>query len=223
MSTGTGATRKLSAAKRQSFAEDDRRRVARELHDDIGQRLALLADDAARLRQELKVTDEAIRSRLDSLVQQARDLGEDLRRISHAIHPSILDDLGLVPALRSLAEDFTRHTGLAADLLDFNIPGDLPVELGTVLYRITQEALRNVSKHAGIATVEISLVADRGEIVLIIADSGAGFESASKTGLGLTSMRERAYLAGGTLRVISAPGKGTSVHVHLPLARRQAY
>jgi len=198
--------------------EEYRRRVARELHDDIGQRLALLADDAARLRHELKLTDEANRNRLDNLVQQARDLGEDLRRISHALHPAILEDLGLVPALRSLLEDFREHTGMPADLITLNIPGDLPLELNTALYRITQEALRNVTKHAGPAPVQVCLGAARGEVVLTISDSGPGFESGIKTGLGLTSMRERATLAGGSCRVTSAPGKGTSVHVHLPFA-----
>jgi signal transduction histidine kinase len=200
----------------QDNEEDERRRLARELHDDIGQRLALLADDAARLRHELKLTDETNRNRLDSLVQQARDLGEDLRRISHALHPAILEDLGLVPALRSLVQEFRDHTGMAADLIHLNIPADLPLELSTPLYRITQEALRNITKHAGPACVEVSLGLAHGEIVLVVSDSGAGFETAGQGGLGLTSMRERAMLAGGSLRIVSAPGKGTSLHVHLP-------
>jgi signal transduction histidine kinase len=208
--------------------EEDRRRLARELHDDIGQRLALLADDAARLRHELKLTDEANRNRLDNLVQQALNLGEDLRRISHALHPAILEDLGLVPALRSLVEDFRAHTGMPADFIHMNIPARLPLELSTPLYRIAQEALRNIAKHAGPASVQVSLGAAHGEIVLAIADSGAGFEIGNQAGpglggLGLTSMRERATLAGGTLRVTSAPGKGTSVNVHLPFAASQSY
>jgi signal transduction histidine kinase len=123
-----------------------------------------------------------------------------------------------VPALRSLVEDFTQRTRMPADLVDFNISHDLPLVLGTTLYRITQEALRNIAKHAGATSVQISLSAAHGEIVLVIADSGSGFEPGRHGGLGLISIRERALLAGGTVRVTSVPGKGTSVQVHLPLA-----
>jgi len=200
--------------------EEERRRLARELHDDIGQRIALLADDADRLRRELKLTDETTRNRLDNLVQQALNLGEDLRRISHALHPAILEDLGLIPALRSLLEDFREHTGMPADLIHLNIPAHLPLELSTPLYRIAQEALRNVTKHAGQTSVQVTLSAAQGEIVLVISDAGAGFDSSNHTGLGLTSMRERATLAGGTLQVTSAPGQGTTVQVHLPSEMR---
>jgi two-component system CheB/CheR fusion protein len=210
------AVKKVHAGEPRDSDEEDRRRLARELHDDIGQRLALLADDAASLRQELHLDDGANRRRLDNLVQQARQLGEDLRRISHALHPAILEDLGLIPALRLLIEDFTQRTGLPAAFSHFNIPADLPAIVSTALYRISQEALRNVWKHAGHASVQLILRAAGGEIVLVITDSGLGFETAATSGLGLTSIRERVQLAGGTLRVTSAPGKGTSLQVQIP-------
>ncbi len=201
-----------------SDEEDDRRRVARELHDDIGQRLALLADDADRLRHELKLSDEGNRLRLDKLVDQARELAEDLRRVSHALHPAILEDLGLVPAIRSLADDFSDRTGLPVQLDHFNIPRDLPVEPAIALYRITQEALRNIAKHAGDTAVKINIKSSQGEIALTISDIGHGFDmSTTQAGLGLTSMRERAEQTGGSLKIVSAPNKGTSVAARVPV------
>ncbi len=199
------------------IGEDDRRRVARELHDDIGQRLALLADDADRLRRELGLTDDPHRSRLDHLVQQARDLSEDLRRISQTLHPAILEDLGLIPAIRSLTDDFADRTGLPVTFVGSNIPSHLPLAFSTTLYRIAQEALRNVAKHAGRASVQVTLTFTPVEMILIISDSGAGFDVAHHTGLGLVSMRERAYLAGGTLQIHSRLAEGTTVQARLPL------
>jgi signal transduction histidine kinase len=206
------------AAKLLAYGEEERRRIARELHDDISQRLALLADDSDRLRRDLHVTDEANRLRLDNLVRQARALSDDLRHISHSLHPSMLDDLGLKAAIRSLTRHFSERTGMAARFKSSGeIPRDVPKEVGTALYRIAQEALRNAAKHAGETPVTVSLEAREGELILIVSDSGNGFiESANKIGLGLTSMRERAYLAGGVFEVVSAPDKGTTVKVRIP-------
>jgi signal transduction histidine kinase len=218
MSSGSFAAKEAAYQQKVAHEEEDRRRIARELHDDIGQRLALLANDAVSLRNALKLTDESNRSRLDKLVQQVVDLGEDLRRISHTLHPAILEDLGLVPAIRSLIDDFMHRSATTVDFIAFNVPADLPLALSTALYRILQEALRNISKHAGPVPVEVTLQAAAGEIVLVISDSGVGFQTGRHAGLGITSMRERASALGGTLHIISAPGQGTSVQVHLPLA-----
>ena len=207
-----------------SDEEDDRRRVARELHDDIGQRLALLADDADRLRHELKLSDEGNRRRLDRLVDQARELSQDLRRVSHALHPAILEDLGLVPAIRSLADDFSDRTGLPVQLDHFNIPRDLPGEPAIALYRITQEALRNIAKHAGDTAVKINIKISRDEMVLTISDTGHGFDmSTTQAGLGLTSMRERAEQTGGSFKITSAPDKGTTVTARAPIGIGKPY
>ena len=198
-------------------SEDERSRIARELHDDIGQRLALLADDADRLRRELKLTDHSERLRLDSLVDQARQLSEDLRRISHLLHPSIVEDLGLVKALRSLVDDFISRTGKRVKLVDFKVPDNLPTSHSAALYRITQEALRNIAKHAGKAIVKMQLSCNTREVILLISDTGIGFESVRESGLGFTSMRERAEMLGGTLKITSVPNQGTSIEVNLPL------
>jgi signal transduction histidine kinase len=209
------------ASRLLAYGEEERRRIARELHDDISQRLALLADDSDRLRRDLNVTDEANRHRLDSLVQQARSLSEDLRNISHSLHPSMLEDLGLKVAIRCLTRHFAERTGMAARFkATGEIPRDVPKEMGTALYRITQEALRNIAKHAGETPVSVDLEADGGELILTVADLGSGFiDSANESGLGLTSMRERAYLAGGVFSVVSAPGEGTTVKVRIPFPR----
>lgn len=207
------------AARLLAYGEEERRRVARELHDDIGQRLALLADDADRLRREIVFADEdKHRRRLDNLVEQARSLAEDLRNISHTLHPAILDDLGLEVALRSLTRHFSERTGLSASFAGIDVPREIPVELGTALYRITQEALRNISKYAGKTSLRVTLDGSGNLLTLMISDLGRGFDPKTTTGLGLTTMRERAYLAGGSFMVASTPGKGTTVQVQIPCA-----
>lgn len=205
------------------YAEHERRRLARELHDDIGQRLALLADDADSLRRELHCEDEANRRRLENLVKQARVLADDLRKISHTLHPAILEDLGLTVALRSLASHMAERSGLGISFSAGGAPNDLPSEISTAVYRIAQEALRNFTKHAGgDATARVTLEAHQGELVLTVSDTGNGFDPGQKSGLGLISMRERAYLVGGVLTVDSAAGRGATITFRLPLTRQRA-
>jgi signal transduction histidine kinase len=198
----------------------ERRHVARELHDDISQRLALLADDADRLRREANYRSGANIERLDQLVEQARALSEDLRRISHRLHPAIAQDLGVEVALRSLTAEFSERSGMEASFVGKDIPHDLPAEMATAVYRIVQEALRNITKHAGHTSVLVKLEAHADELVLFISDLGAGFDATHKTGLGLVSMRERAYLAGGAFSLVSSLGIGTTVLVRLPLIHK---
>jgi two-component system CheB/CheR fusion protein len=206
------------AARILAFGDAERRRVARELHDDISQRLALLADDADRLRSEAKFADEPGRRRLDDLVERARNLAEDLRRLSHRLHPAIVQDLGLAAALRSLTSEFEERTGMRASFVEKNAPRQLPPDVGTALYRIAQEALRNVTKHAGQTSVLVTLDARPAELVLFVSDFGAGFDPAHAPGLGLISMRERAYLAGGAFSIVSSRGNGATIQVRIPIA-----
>jgi two-component system CheB/CheR fusion protein len=212
------------AATLLAYVEEERRRIARELHDDIGQRLALLADDSDQLRRKLNVTDEANRRRLDRLVSEARALSEDLRNISHTLHPAIVEDLGLLIAIRSMARNFSERTGLPVRFqTSGDIPRDIPLDAATAIYRIAQEALRNVEKHAGETAVTVTLQGTEREVCLEITDAGHGFDPnafdrGDGAGLGLTSMRERAYLVRGVLSVVSAAGAGTKVEVRVPLA-----
>jgi signal transduction histidine kinase len=122
-----------------------------------------------------------------------------------------------VPALRSLTDDFAERTGMPANFIATNIPPDLAPPLATAAYRITQEALRNVSKHAGETSVRVRFECCASELVVVISDLGVGFDANHKTGLGLISMRERAHLAGGSFNLTSAIGKGTTIQVRLPL------
>jgi two-component system CheB/CheR fusion protein len=184
--------------------EAERRRVARELHDDVGQRLAMFANEAEQLHQH-------------SLHQQASELSEDLRRISHALHPSMLEDLGLASALRSLVAEFAEREGMPADFAHRQVPAQLPIEVAGTLYRITQEALRNVSKHAGRTHVRVSLTGSKSGLRLVIRDLGEGFDPSETRGLGLISMEERARLIRASFRVTSSLGEGTTVQVQAPL------
>jgi two-component system CheB/CheR fusion protein len=174
----------------------------------VGQRLALLASDAEQLRQP-------------SLHKLAGELSEDLRRISHALHPSILEDLGLASALRSLVAEFAEREGMPADFTHRHVPAQLPIEVAGSLYRITQEALRNVSKHAGRTHVRVTLTGSKSGLRLVIRDLGEGFDPSETRGLGLISMEERARLIRASFRVTSSLGEGTTVQVQAPFESAQ--
>ena len=206
--------------------EDERRRLAREMHDDVTQRLAVLAIEAGRLELQLGASyagrdgtspAEKVRHMTEQLVK----LSTDVHAISRQLHPSILDDLGLADALESECHAFTDREGIAVTLDIAALPETMPNDLALCLYRILQEALRNVAKHAQTDRVRVTLSADAGrEVILRIADAGVGFDArAARTGagLGLASMRERARLVGAELHVGSSPGHGTMIEVCAPL------
>ncbi len=198
--------------------EEERQRVARELHDDIGQRLSFL---------ELLLNDVPLEPSLGESagkLQQARKqigtLNTDVRSISHRLHPAILDDLGLSVALRALVDEFGKREAMPATYISRNLPELRPQPATTAVYRITQEALRNVAKHAGITHVKVLLEAQGASLHLEIRDFGIGFDQETegeRRGLGIVSMKERARLAHGKLSVQSALGEGTTVTVDLPL------
>lgn len=201
--------------------EKEREEIARDLHDDIGQRLALLQIDFENLWQNIpvKVRDRN-RLEFDQTIHKMEELSNAVRNTSHRLHPSMLDDLGLVVALRQLAEDFEERYSIATRFSARNIPERLSPQVSVVLYRIVQEALQNIAKHAGPAMVNIALVGCTSSVELSIRDSGKGFDTRSashRTGLGLISMSERAESAGGNLKLESRQGEGTRIHVTLPL------
>ena len=206
-----------------SAQEAERRSFARELHDDLTQRLAVLALDVDALGRDHSGVAEAMREELLELQARIADIASDAQGMARRLHPSILDDLGLVKALKAECLHFSNREGIDVTFTHHDIPATLPRSLSLSLYRIVQESLRNISKHAAspIATVDLAGTGD-GEIRLVIEDHGVGFplEDTSRTddggGLGLISMRERARLAGGTCSVRSSPGRGTIVDVQLP-------
>jgi len=201
--------RKLLAAQ-----EDERRRIARELHDHLSQQLALLAIDL----QELvtKSTRAAERAGLQAAWRRTAEIASDVHGISHRLHPSKMEALGLVATIRGHCVDMSRKN-LAVDFHTRNVPPKLPPDTSTCLFRVAEEALTNVARHSGAARAVVTLDADA-EIVLRVADSGRGFrcEGTRAGGLGLVSMRERLEALGGTLTITSTPGRGTTVEARVP-------
>jgi PAS domain S-box-containing protein len=206
--------------------EDERRRVAQELHDDHCQRLAALAFELKAVRKTLP-EDDPERSALAAIGGRLAELGEDLRLLSHALHPAILERRGLAEALADCCAEVEGRSGLEVRLSLRGTEGPFPPfppfppDIALVLYRIAQEALTNMARHAGARKGHVTLTVDAGVVHLAVADDGRGFEPAEVRrragGLGLAAMEERALLLGGTCRIASAPGAGTEIDVFVPL------
>jgi two-component system CheB/CheR fusion protein len=204
--------------------EEERRRLARELHDDFGQRTAILELQASRALQVLSDNVVETRQLLQQMSEHISALDRGLRNASHRLHPSVLADLGLVAGLRSLVDDFCQSGG-DATLWAPDQSLDVPVETTTALYRIAQEALRNAMKHAPGAPVRITLLSNDQGFQLTIEDAGPGFrleQAKAGKGLGLLSMQERARLAGGVLLLSTRLHRGTVVSVRVPAGLENA-
>jgi two-component system CheB/CheR fusion protein len=197
--------------------EEERRRVARELHDDIGQKLAAIEIDCKRTDDQMTPASAKAVEGLANVRAALRDLAEDVRRISHGLHPSAIEDLGLGVALRALVDDFREHSEMIVDFRTSELPKISPM-VAIELYRIAQEGLRNVAKHAGNTHVRVSLRPHGAGIRLQIVDAGEGFDVASRrSGLGIISMEERAREMGAKLTLESKPGEGTRLIVDAPV------
>jgi signal transduction histidine kinase len=210
---------RLLAGRLLQAQEDERRRIAREMHDDWTQRLAVLAIDAAKLETELDSSSNAHRQ-LREMRGGLVNLSEDVHALSRQLHPSILDDLGLVDALRSECASVARREGVAVDYRPGAVPASVPKDVALCVYRVAQEALRNVVKHAGADEARVSLIDAGRDLILTVEDRGVGFDAAevrSREGLGLSSMGERVRLVRGKFAVDSGPGRGTTVTVRVPL------
>jgi signal transduction histidine kinase len=208
--------------------DEERAWVAREVHDDVAQRIAVLRHELDLYRREAfapgqeRPTDP---KRLDGLADEIADLGVAVRRLAHRLHPATLDQGDLRLALEQLAEDARRAYGMRVEFLVGTVPDLRSSGLALVVYRIGQESLRNISRHAGTDAASIGVRLERGQLVFTVRDQGKGFDpnhaSTSGTqGLGLHSMRERARQVGGTVSITSAPGAGTTVVATLPLRGR---
>ncbi len=198
--------------------EQERQWIARELHDDICQRLSLLAMQVAAIPCGDGSPEEI--DRLHQAQAQIEALNTDVRLISHRLHPAILSDLGLSAALQALVQEFGQRENMPATYLSQDLPETWPPEAATALYRIAQEALRNVAKHAGKTHVKVILSGIPEGLQLKVTDFGIGYDQESDispSGLGMISMQERARLAGGSLEVQSALGQGTTVTVKIPI------
>jgi two-component system CheB/CheR fusion protein len=200
--------------------EEERERVARELHDDICQRLSLLEIALEEMRSDTPGKETS--KRLRSTIELTHSLNTDVRRMSHGLHPAILNDLGLSAALKAMIKEFGEHEHMPVTYLTQDLPESWPPEAATAIYRIAQEALRNVAKHAGKTHVKVVLAGIGGNLQLRVMDFGVGFDQDQESpfrGLGMISMQERARLAGGTFSVQSALGQGTTVTAEVPFDR----
>jgi signal transduction histidine kinase len=208
------------AASLLAAQEEERRRVSCELHDELGQRLALLEIQIQEMERRLG-SQSAVSPELVRLRTQVGRLADDVHRICCRLHPAILENLGLVVAIRSYCEEHSAWSGIDVRFTHTDVPSRLPAPIALCLYRVAQEALRNVARHAAAKRATVVLSVTRNGLQLTIKDNGQGFDlnaARAKGGLGLISLSERVRLAGGTWIIRSAPGRGTRVQAWVPLA-----
>jgi signal transduction histidine kinase len=204
-----------------SAQDDERRRIARELHDDLNQRVISLAFDIDDQVQQTPDLPTAVRNTLQIVKSEVAELSDHLRDLAHRLHPSVLDDLGITSALRVCADEFQQRERIPIRLALEESERPLGRPRAECLFRVTQEALRNVAKHARAMHVCLSLAYRDDHVLLQVEDDGRGFATpdgqGAPRGLGLVSMGERVRLLEGTLTVRSDPGRGTRVSVSIPL------
>jgi len=209
------------AGKLLTVQEEERRRLARELHDDLNQRLAIMAIDTGRLEEQLKSFPAPLAENIKDIKERVIKLSADVHDISRQLHPSIIEDLGLKQAIESECLNFTKRSAILIKYEPRNIPSKIPWDISVCLFRIVQEGLRNIARHACVKEAKVNLSGDNGNITLIIEDAGVGFETVQagrKSGLGFISMEERVRLIRGDFLVKSKPGKGTIVKVVVPMS-----
>jgi two-component system sensor histidine kinase UhpB len=198
--------------------EEERKRLARELHDDLSQQIAALSIATSNLKRQIPEERAEARTQADSIHHKLVQLAEAIRRMSHELHPAVLQYSGLAPAMRSYCEEFGALTGLKIALeIEGSFEGVAPAA-ALCLFRVAQEALRNVAKHARVSAASVELRRGDGVLRLTVSDGGVGMEAGSagaKAGLGLLSIQERARLVGGKVEIRSRPGEGTSVTVEI--------
>jgi signal transduction histidine kinase len=200
--------------------EQERSRIGRELHDDIGQRLALLALQSQQLQEDTVILP-TVRSRLGEFQKQISEICTDIQSLSHELHSATLQYLGIAVAMRGFCQEFAQQQKLEIDFKAHDLPSPLSPDISLCLFRVVQEALHNSAKHSGVRYSEVRLWGTSGEIHLTVKDSGAGFnrEAAKEShGLGLISMEERLRLVNGTLSINSQPNCGTTIHARAPLS-----
>ena len=200
--------------------EQERRHIARELHDDINQRLALLNVEVDGARQKRPRTAEDLKRFLLDLNKNIAEVSSAVESIAHQLHSSQLEYLGIAAAMKNFCEDFATRQAVKVDFSCGNVPTQLPQQLSVCLYRVMQEALQNAAKHSLCKSFEVKLDSSANEVDLVISDRGIGFDRCDaimdKSGLGLISMGERVRLVNGTLAIESQPKKGTIIHVRVP-------
>ena len=222
MEQARGDLQQLSA-RLLDVEEEGRRRLARELHDEIGQSLALLQIEVSHAQAAAQGQPALLGERLRRARALAEKTVQTVRNISVLLRPALLDDLGLVPALQFQIEDFLRRSGISGEFTEENVSDHLPDAVKTCVYRVVQEALHNSEKHSGATKVQVGVRQFPDSLVVEVEDNGRGFSVDEKdrpsrtTGLGLLGMRERAVNAGGSMAIDAAPGRGTRITLRIPL------
>jgi signal transduction histidine kinase len=208
--------------------EAEQRRISREIHDDLGQKLALLEIQLERMKGTPR-SEAGLVSELEALRGSVAGLAEDLHRICHCLHPVILDNLGLAVGIECLCEEYTRMSGIDVRFVCGDIPPP-PPGISLCLYRVVQESLHNVAKHARAKRATVTLCGSSAGIQVTIRDAGCGFDPAlsrrdharTNHGLGLISLSERVRLLGGRCEIRSKPGSGTRIVVFVPFSPQVA-
>lgn len=206
--------------------EQERRRIARELHDDFNQRLAALSVELETIERTPSVPSERLVERLAMIRGHVGQLSDDLHDLAYKLHPSLLDHVGLELAVREHVDEFAKRTKVSIIYTPRQVPETLSPEIATTLFRVMQESLQNVSKHAVATNVTVRLTGSSKGIGLSVCDNGKGFETddrlALRAGLGLVSMHERARLLGGFLHIHSRSGQGAKVCAWIPFPQEGA-
>ncbi|MCC6140972.1 MAG: sensor histidine kinase [Nitrospira sp.] len=201
--------------------EDERRRISRDLHDDINQRLALLSIELEGVQRQQPAPMPPVSQAIRLISDRVAELSEDVRHLAYHYHPSILDDLGLSIALQRLVEDVASRNHLDTHIACHDMPKSVSQDIATCVYRIAQESLNNIVRHAKASRIEVTLAQSSIGLLFTIADNGVGFPSelrrTESRGLGLLSMKERVALIGGTLTIDSDTGTGTRLQASIPL------
>jgi PAS domain S-box-containing protein len=210
---------RLLSERQQNIREEERTHIAREIHDELGQQLTVMKMDVSWLNKKLGANDEIVGKKTLELSKILDETVKTVRRIASELRPSLLDDLGLVAAIEWHLNEFEKRSGIKAELKKVRIEPLLPDAARTGLFRIVQESLTNVARHAKASKVTVSLQQKKELLVLKIEDDGVGFSKekiAVKKTLGILGMKERTSVMGGTYEIVSVPGKGTTVCVTVP-------
>jgi len=199
--------------------DEERKRIAREIHDDYNQRLAMVAIDLERLAEDIGASSGEASQKVHELFNRVSELGADLHSLSHRLHSSTLESLGLVAGLKAFCREFSDQQGIQVDFANENVPRGIPEDATLCIFRIAQEALRNIKKHSGANRAEVRLEWAANSLHLSVSDRGRGFDlnkPLAERGIGIRSMEERLRLLGGQLEIHSRPMEGARIDAWLP-------
>ena len=200
--------------------DEERKRIARELHDNVNQRIALISIELEQLAQRTSGKTDGLGERVRSLQEKARELSNEIHRLSYELHPSKLDYFGLSSALASLCREMASGHGLAINYRDEGPQRELSSGVSLCLFRVAQEALDNAVRHSGASSIDVELKRSGKAVKLVVSDSGHGLDAGtdvSDSGLGFISMRERLRLLNGELKITSRRSRGTRIEASIPV------